>query len=144
MSKLEIIYCARKNRNFIFLYIYTFQEYKRLKEEVCQCVARKMSSNMPVTSASEGALPPQQSSLHAVPQRPKSLMESLLVAKMEQLATNSKVFVRINSVDSTGSISSVTSTSSNICKCDDCLLGIADRYNEIPNRKHSNTHKVCF
>ncbi|KYB27918.1 hypothetical protein TcasGA2_TC031102 [Tribolium castaneum] len=61
--------------------------------------------------------------------RPKSLMESLLVAKMEQVtAGHPKPLVRTDSADSASSMGSVTSTTSDVCRCDDCLLGIADLY----------------
>lgn len=61
--------------------------------------------------------------------RPKSLMESLLVAKMEQVGHPAgKQLVRTDSADSASSMGSVASTTSDLCRCDDCLLGIADLY----------------
>lgn len=76
------------------------------------------------------------------PTKPKSLMETLLVAKMERVSLSSdtcgnssvsggpqgRTLLRTDSVDSTSSIGSITSTSSDVCRCDDCLLGIADLY----------------
>ncbi|XP_067011732.1 inositol-trisphosphate 3-kinase B isoform X2 [Anabrus simplex] len=66
----------------------------------------------------------------AAPLRPRSLMETLLVAKMEQASLGrSSVLVRMDSTDSTSSMSStLSSASSDVCRCDDCLLGIADLY----------------
>ncbi|GJQ77503.1 hypothetical protein Trydic_g20894 [Trypoxylus dichotomus] len=92
-------------------------------------------------SLSEGAFAPQLSEELPSPKQ-KSLMENILADKMERMATNSKIFVRTNSADSTGSMSSVTSISSNICKCDDCLLGIGDSYGENPEGKSPNARKV--
>lgn len=70
--------------------------------------------------------------------RSKSLMENLLIAKMEQVALGGsgsvscgpqgRTLLRTDSVDSTSSIGSITSLSSDVCRCDDCLLGIADLY----------------
>lgn len=76
------------------------------------------------------------------PERQKLLMESLLVVKMEQMETNIKPFVRTDSVDSTGSMSSATSIASNVCKCDDCLLGIGDLYRENSNKAPVKKNKV--
>lgn len=63
-------------------------------------------------------------------QRPKSLMESLLAAKMEQVTAGhpSRQLIRTDSADSASSMGSITSTTSDVCRCDDCLLGIADLY----------------
>lgn len=82
--------------------------------------------------------PPQGGSLQLPPQPPssnssrsKSLMESLLVAKMEQVALGgpqSRPLIRTDSTDSASSIGSLTSVTSDVCRCDDCLLGIADLY----------------
>lgn len=68
--------------------------------------------------------------------RSKSLMESLLVAKMERAASGTsgvsgakgRTLVRTDSVDSASSMGSLSSLSSDVCRCDDCLLGIADLY----------------
>ncbi|XP_045773834.1 inositol-trisphosphate 3-kinase B isoform X2 [Maniola jurtina] len=63
------------------------------------------------------------------PARPRSLMESLLVAKMEALSTGK--LVRTDSMDSCSSFGSMSSLPSDVCRCDDCLLGIVDFY--LPN-----------
>lgn len=60
------------------------------------------------------------------PARPRSLMESLLVAKMEALSTGK--LVRTDSLDSCSSFGSMSSLPSDVCRCDDCLLGIVDFY----------------
>lgn len=65
--------------------------------------------------------------------RPKSLMESLLVAKMEQVTLGQSApkppLIRTDSVDSNSSVGSGNSLGAgDICRCDDCLLGIADLY----------------
>ncbi|XP_046382454.1 inositol-trisphosphate 3-kinase A isoform X1 [Ischnura elegans] len=51
---------------------------------------------------------------------PASLMERLLAAKMD---APSMMLRRTDSTDSASSLSSITS---DLCRCDDCLLGIAD------------------
>ncbi|XP_045526252.1 inositol-trisphosphate 3-kinase B isoform X2 [Pieris brassicae] len=65
------------------------------------------------------------------PARPRSLMESLLVAKMEALSTGR--LVRTDSLDSCSSFGSMSSLPSDVCRCDDCLLGIVDFYLPNPN-----------
>lgn len=67
--------------------------------------------------------------------KPKTLMESLLVAKMEQVTMGhpGRPLVRTDSADSTSSMGSVTSSTSDVCRCDDCLLGIADLYAQEPS-----------
>lgn len=83
-------------------------------------------------------------------QRSKSLMETLLVAKMEQASLGVKnPFFRTNSLDSTGSMSSSVQSSANseFCKCDDCLLGIGDSYlgsSRTTQGTQSNKPKVCL
>ncbi|CAH1159855.1 unnamed protein product [Phaedon cochleariae] len=65
--------------------------------------------------------------------RPKSLMESLLVAKMEQVALRhpGRQLVRTDSADSASSFGSINSaTASDVCRCDDCLLGIGDLWQQ--------------
>ncbi|XP_048483409.1 inositol-trisphosphate 3-kinase B isoform X2 [Plutella xylostella] len=64
------------------------------------------------------------------PARPRSLMESLLVAKMEALSTGK--LVRTDSMDSCSSFGSMSSLPSDVCRCDDCLLGIVDFYMQGP------------
>lgn len=74
------------------------------------------------------------SSSHPSPSsRPKSLMESLLVAKMEQVTLGhpGRQLVRTDSGDSASSFGSVSSlTRNDVCKCDDCLLGIGDLWQQ--------------
>lgn len=65
------------------------------------------------------------------PARPRSLMESLLVAKMEALSTGK--LVRTDSMDSCSSFGSMSSLPSDVCRCDDCLLGIVDFYMPSPD-----------
>lgn len=58
----------------------------------------------------------------------KSVMETILVEKIEKLPVGDpeeRALVRTDSVDSAGSF---TSSTSDVCRCDDCLLGIADLY----------------
>lgn len=83
----------------------------------------------------ETVLPPGPSPGRA-PRGPRSLMESLLVAKMERHSLleegsaedplmlgmlGKRILSRTNSASSMSS-----SVSSDFCRCDDCLLGIAD------------------
>lgn len=69
--------------------------------------------------------------------RPRSLMESLLIAKMEKAGGDTSNVIltnggllgggRTESLGSTSSLTSIASSvSSDVCACDDCLLGIAD------------------
>jgi hypothetical protein len=44
--------------------------------------------------------------------------------------------------DSTDSASSLSSTSSDVCRCDDCLLGIADLYISSPEEEARTRKKV--
>lgn len=77
--------------------------------------------------------------------KPRSLMETLLVAKMEAatLKTNANDFIkplltRMDSADSSSSFGSVNSSNlgSEFCRCDDCLLGIVDTLaNELTTKK---------
>jgi hypothetical protein len=64
-------------------------------------------------------------------------MEALLIAKMERASLNGGAghqygshpsLVRADSMGSTSSLDSMSSMSSDVCRCDDCLLGIADLY----------------
>ncbi|KAK7595371.1 hypothetical protein V9T40_013196 [Parthenolecanium corni] len=79
------------------------------------------------------------SSLTTQCSRPRSLMESILIAKMESasLAGHSlvngyvspgatKSLMRADSLGSTSSFASTSSIGSDYCRCDDCLLGIVD------------------
>lgn len=71
--------------------------------------------------------------------RPRSLMESILIAKMEKaslgggssllngyVSPSSKSLMRTDSLGSTSSFTSASSIGSDYCRCDDCLLGIVD------------------
>lgn len=69
--------------------------------------------------------------------RPRTLMEALLIAKMERASLNGfgghqygshPSLVRTDSIGSTSSLDSLSSLNSDVCRCDDCLLGIADLY----------------
>ncbi|XP_060804069.1 inositol-trisphosphate 3-kinase B isoform X2 [Amyelois transitella] len=71
------------------------------------------------------------------PGKQRSLMESLLVAKMEALSTGK--LVRTDSMDSCSSFGSMSSLPSDVCRCDDCLLGIVDFY--MPNPDSMRTLK---
>ncbi|CAH2266617.1 jg19814 [Pararge aegeria aegeria] len=75
------------------------------------------------------------------PARPRSLMESLLVAKMEALSTGR--LVRTDSLDSCSSFGSMSSLPSDVCRCDDCLLGIVDFYLPSPDASRG-LRKVRF
>lgn len=79
--------------------------------------------------------------------RPRSLMESLLIAKMERASGGPSVLngtlsgslpsplLRMDSMDSASSFASTSSMGSDVCRCDDCLLGIADLYINTPSTK---------
>lgn len=77
--------------------------------------------------------------------RPRSLMETLLVAKMEAASNKTcstdlmrPLLMRVDSTDSASSVGSMGSSAlgSELCHCDDCLLGIADIFeNEISSKK---------
>jgi len=71
--------------------------------------------------------------------RPRSLMENILIAKMERanlnndrllqhgyISPSTKSLFRTDSIGSTSSFTSDSSIGSEYCRCDDCLLGIAD------------------
>ena len=68
--------------------------------------------------------------------RPRSLMEQLLARKIEAAAAQSVTgpggtrLRRTDSLDSTSSIGSLGSLilGDDVCRCDDCLLGIVDLY----------------
>jgi hypothetical protein len=90
-----------------------------------------------------------QTPVVSAPVRPRSLMETLLVAKMEKAGaclTSSPpsplppaILLRTDSADSASSLSS---TSSDVCRCDDCLLGIADLYVTSPEDEARGRKKV--
>lgn len=69
--------------------------------------------------------------------RPRSLMEQLLARKIEAAAAAQSVTgpggIRLRRTDSLDSSSSIGSLGSlvlgdDVCRCDDCLLGIVDLY----------------
>ncbi|KAL3267451.1 hypothetical protein HHI36_011575 [Cryptolaemus montrouzieri] len=101
-----------------------------------------MSFNMCSNSPS----PPSGSSL-TLPmssRRPKSMVENLLVAKMEAMGTHRQL-VRSDSVDSNSSVGSMGSvTSSDVCRCDDCILGIADLYAQFEPAEGTRRKKVII
>ncbi|KAL0280966.1 UNVERIFIED_CONTAM: hypothetical protein PYX00_002107 [Menopon gallinae] len=79
--------------------------------------------------------------------RPRSLMETLLVAKMEA-ASLKPLLTRMDSTESAGSTGSAASSASGneFCRCDDCLLGIADHFAceecALGRRKASGWRKI--
>lgn len=81
--------------------------------------------------------------------RPKSLMELLLARKIEAaaaegLAGAGRRLLRTDSMDSVSSIGSCTSSmlGEDVCRCDDCILGIVDLYVTTPQTKASFSKKV--
>lgn len=81
--------------------------------------------------------------------RPKSLMELLLAKKIEAASAEGSAgaargLLRTDSMDSVSSIGSCTSSmlGEDVCRCDDCLLGIVDLYVIPPQIKASLTKKV--
>ena len=66
------------------------------------------------------------------------------MAKMEQVTLGhpGRPLVRTDSADSASSLGSVTSTTSDVCRCDDCLLGIADLYAQEPSEDNKHRKKV--
>lgn len=81
--------------------------------------------------------------------RPRSLMETLLIAKMERASGSPSLLnglpaplVRMDSTGSTSSFGSTSSMGSDVCRCDDCILGIGDLYINSP--PDSRRKKVTF
>lgn len=77
--------------------------------------------------------------------RPKTLMELLLAKKIEAASAeggSSRRIFRTDSMDSMSSIGSCTSSmlGEDVCRCDDCLLGIVDLY-IIPSHERSSSKK---
>lgn len=76
------------------------------------------------------------SGISIVSGRHRTLMESLLAKKIEMAAGGSsnadRPLIRTDSLDSTSSLGSISSSMAaygeDVCRCDDCLLGIADLY----------------
>lgn len=65
--------------------------------------------------------------------RPRTLMEQLLARKIEAAAQSGPGGSRLRRTDSLDSASSIGSLGSlvlgdDVCRCDDCLLGIVDLY----------------
>lgn len=83
--------------------------------------------------------------------RPKTLMEVLLAKKIEAVAAEgaaggpSKLF-RTDSFDSVSSIGSLGSIvlGDDVCRCDDCLLGIVDLWIAGPAEKALAKKKVLI
>lgn len=106
------------------------------------------SPTPPPPPASSGNIQTQTSAVSA-PLRPRTLMETLLVAKMEKAGAcltssspPSPLPALLLRTDSTDSASSLSSTSSDVCRCDDCLLGIADLYISSPEEEARSRRKV--
>lgn len=80
--------------------------------------------------------------------RPKTLMELLLAKKIEAASAeggaSSRRLFRTDSMDSVSSIGSCTSSmlGEDVCRCDDCLLGIVDLYIIAPRERTSFKKKV--
>lgn len=77
--------------------------------------------------------------------RPKTLMELLLAKKIEAASAeggSSRRIFRTDSMDSMSSVGSCTSSmlGEDVCRCDDCLLGIVDLY-IIPSHERSSSKK---
>lgn len=76
--------------------------------------------------------------------RSKSLMETILAAKMEPVAIGDPTDRPLVRTDSANSDSSLTSSASDVCRCDDCLLGIADLYQEMPDDGKQRKKVGCY
>lgn len=81
--------------------------------------------------------------------RPKTLMELLLAKKIEAASAEGSALgrrlLRTESMDSVSSIGSSCTSSmygENVCRCDDCLLGIVDLYVIQPKERASLKKKV--
>lgn len=92
--------------------------------------------------------PSSSSSSSSTSNRSRSLMESLLLKKMESVAQNTgtvgpggSLLIRSDSVDSASSITS-SIIGDDVCECDDCLLGIADLYTLGPIESAQAKKKV--
>ncbi|XP_052902382.1 inositol-trisphosphate 3-kinase A-like isoform X2 [Anopheles moucheti] len=79
--------------------------------------------------------------------RPRSLMEALLAKKIEaasqQTGPGGSRLIRTDSMDSSSSIGSLGSLilGDDVCRCDDCLLGIVDLYTIGPKETASGIKK---
>uniref|UniRef100_A0A182P4H2 Uncharacterized protein n=1 Tax=Anopheles epiroticus TaxID=199890 RepID=A0A182P4H2_9DIPT len=82
--------------------------------------------------------------------RPRSLMETLLAKKIEaasqQTGPGGSRLIRTDSMDSSSSIGSQSSLilGDDVCRCDDCLLGIGDRHTIGPKEMASGSKKHLF
>lgn len=82
--------------------------------------------------------------------RPKTLMELLLAKKIEAASAEGagpgRRLLRTDSMDSVSSIGSCTSSmlGEDVCRCDDCLLGIVDLYIIPPQKRASLKKKVTI
>lgn len=79
--------------------------------------------------------------------RPKTLMELLLAKKIEAASAecgSGRRLLRTDSMDSVSSMGSCTSSmlGEDVCRCDDCLLGIVDLYIIAPRERTSLRKKV--
>jgi hypothetical protein len=81
----------------------------------------------------------------------RSLMEVLLAKKMEAAATGGNKFFpnRLYRSGSMESVSSIGSTCSlalgeDVCRCDDCLLGIVDLYVIGPEALKKGNRQVSY
>lgn len=84
--------------------------------------------------------------------RSKTLMETLLAKKIAAAACetdSTQQLYRTDSMDSVSSIGSCNSAGNDICRCDDCILGITDFYmlrlhgKDISRRKVISTIDMC-
>lgn len=81
-------------------------------------------------------------------QRPKTLMELLLAKKIEAASaegnSTARRLLRTDSLDSVSSIGSCSSLllGEDVCRCDDCILGIVDLYITRPQEKATKHRKV--
>lgn len=76
--------------------------------------------------------------------RPRTLMETLLARKIEaaaQTGPGGSRLLRTDSLDSNSSIGSII-LGEDVCRCDDCLLGIVDLYTIGPKESALATKKV--
>lgn len=79
-------------------------------------------------------------------------MESLLAKKIEMNAhpaghPSDRRLLRTDSLDSTSSLGSIGSSlalGDDVCRCDDCLLGIADLYTIGPTERAMAKKKVTY
>lgn len=98
------------------------------------------TSSEPSSSATKGTVTVVAGSSVAftsiVSGRHRTLMESLLARKIEAAAASGvnmpsdRRLIRTDSLESTSSLGSISSVpyGDDVCRCDDCLLGIADLY----------------